>query len=72
MDGGIWAPLSPKLGHGQVCITSEDFFDVSTLPVRAVVHRSALWFAPRRHWEPGQSSQTCHAFGIGFRAGGTA
>lgn len=28
----------------KVCITSEDFFDVSTLPVRAVVHRSALWF----------------------------
>mmetsp|Transcript_23480 Transcript_23480/g.48290 ORF Transcript_23480/g.48290 Transcript_23480/m.48290 type:complete len:167 (+) Transcript_23480:57-557(+) len=28
----------------KVCITSEDFFNVSTLPVRAVVHRSALWF----------------------------
>ena len=50
---GVGLPLALK--HGQVCITSEDFFNVSTLPVRAVVHRSALWFAPLPQWGTGRA-----------------
>lgn len=31
----------------EVIVTPQNFIDVSTLPLRSVVHRTALWFVPR-------------------------
>jgi len=38
------ADKKPQPEHYHVVVTPENFFDVSTLPLRMLVHRTALWF----------------------------
>eukprot|EP00435_Cladocopium_sp_Y103_P034542 s427_g8.t3 len=37
-------PDKPKPDHYSVVVTPENFLDVSTLPLRILVHRTAIWF----------------------------